>query len=154
MIACARVAGSPSCLFRSRRWTWSTPSFSSSHWASAWVVSQRQYCTSPYSTDALPAYKGAVANYSFLLTVLMLVQMTRVIALLVAGLALGSCSSVGEKVSDWMPQWMGGLPRDVPPRPGTPEYDEFQRKREAERSRDKSQDPPKPSTATGTKSSQ
>ena len=36
---------------------------------------------------------------------------------------------------------MGGLPKDAPPRPGTPEYDEFERKQEAERARDKSRDP-------------
>jgi hypothetical protein len=59
--------------------------------------------------------------------------MTRVGALLVAGLLLGSCST--------MPQWMGGMPEGTPPRPGTPEYAEFQRKLEAERTRDKSQDP-------------
>jgi len=63
--------------------------------------------------------------------------MTRVGALLVAGLLLGSCST--------MPQWMGGLPEGAPPRAGTPEYVEFQRKLEAERIRDKSQDP-KPHT--------
>jgi hypothetical protein len=36
---------------------------------------------------------------------------------------------------------MGGLPEGAPPRAGTPEYDEFHRKQEAERIRDKSQDP-------------
>jgi len=40
---------------------------------------------------------------------------------------------------------MGGLPEGAPPRAGTPEYVEFQRKLEAERIRDKSQDP-KPHT--------
>ena len=72
--------------------------------------------------------------------------MTRIVALLVASLVLGACSYMGEKTADWMPQWMGGLPKDVPPRPGTPEYDEFQRKLEAERTRDKSKDPPKTTT--------
>jgi len=28
-----------------------------------------------------------------------------------------------------MPTWMGGLPNDVPPRRGTPEYDEWMKKR-------------------------
>jgi hypothetical protein len=36
---------------------------------------------------------------------------------------------------------MGGMPEGTPPRPGTAEYAEFQRKLEAERTRDKSQDP-------------
>jgi hypothetical protein len=76
------------------------------------------------------------SRHTFLLTVC---TMTRVIALLVAGLLLGSCST--------MPQWMGGMPKDAPPRPGTPEYDEFRQKLEAERTRDKRQDP-KSDTAT------
>jgi len=76
---------------------------------------------------------------------LRVIAMLRVVALLAAGLALGSCTS-GGKMGDYMPQWMGGLPKDVPPRPGTPEYDEYQRQQEAERVRDKSKDPPKPST--------
>jgi hypothetical protein len=67
--------------------------------------------------------------------------MTRMIALLLAGLSLGSCSTVAGKISDWTPQWMGGLSKDAPPRPGTPEYDEYERKRDAERIRDKSKDP-------------
>ena len=71
--------------------------------------------------------------------------MTRVMALLIAWVSLASCSTtaenVSEKVIDWTPAWMGGLPKDAPPRPGTPEYDEFRRKQEAERARDKSHDP-------------
>jgi len=58
--------------------------------------------------------------------------MTRVGALLLGGLLLGSCS---------LPHWAGGLPENAPPRPGTPEYLEFQQKLEAERLRDKRQDP-------------
>src|SRR6266566_10106528 len=71
--------------------------------------------------------------------------MTRVVALLMACVALASCSttmeSISEKVIDSTPAWMGGLPKDAPPRPGTPEYEEFKRKQEAERARDKSHDP-------------
>ncbi len=67
--------------------------------------------------------------------------MTRVIALFMGGFLLASCSSVAEKVVDLTPEWMGGLPKDAPPRPGTPEYDEFQRKQKVERARDKSHDP-------------
>ncbi len=44
---------------------------------------------------------------------------------LLSGLALGSCASVSATVSDHWPTWAGGLPKDVPPRPGTPGYDEF-----------------------------
>jgi hypothetical protein len=67
--------------------------------------------------------------------------MTRLFALLVALVPLASCSSMAEKIIDSTPAWMGGLPKDAPPRHGTPEYDEFQRKREAEWGRDKSHDP-------------
>jgi hypothetical protein len=44
---------------------------------------------------------------------------------LLTGLALGSCASVSSTVSDHWPTWAGGMPKDVPPRPGTPGYDEF-----------------------------
>jgi hypothetical protein len=71
--------------------------------------------------------------------------MTRVVALVVAWVSLASCSTTAENVSgkviDWAPAWMGGLPKDAPPRPGTLEYDEFQRTRESEWARDKSHDP-------------
>jgi hypothetical protein len=87
-----------------------------------------------------------VNRHTFLLTEF---SMTRVIALLVVGLSLASCSTVAGKVSDWTPHWMGGMPKDAPPRPGTPEYDEYQRKLEAERTRDKSQDPKSDTATTG-----
>jgi hypothetical protein len=44
---------------------------------------------------------------------------------LLTGLALGSCASVSATVSDHWPTWAGGMPKDVPPRPGSPGYDEF-----------------------------
>jgi hypothetical protein len=68
--------------------------------------------------------------------------MIRLAALLIAGLALASCS--GGMVGDVMPQWAGGYPKDVPPRPGTPEYDAMRQKLDAEAKRDKSKDPPAP----------
>ena len=40
-------------------------------------------------------------------------------------LALGGCSSVAGVVSDSVPTWAGGMPKDVPPRPGAPGYEEF-----------------------------
>jgi hypothetical protein len=40
-------------------------------------------------------------------------------------LALGGCSSVAGFVSDSVPTWAGGMPKDVPPRPGAPGYEEF-----------------------------
>jgi hypothetical protein len=41
------------------------------------------------------------------------------------GLALGSCSSFSDTVSDHWPHFAGGEPDDLPPRPGTPGYDAF-----------------------------
>lgn len=38
------------------------------------------------------------------------------------GLSLASC---GGFVADHWPHWAGGLPADVPPRPGTPGYADF-----------------------------
>jgi hypothetical protein len=41
------------------------------------------------------------------------------------GFLLGACSSFSGYVSDHWPTWAGGMPKDVPPRPGAPGYDEF-----------------------------
>jgi len=38
---------------------------------------------------------------------------------------LESCSGFPGYVSDHWPHWAGGMPSDVPPRPGAPGYDEF-----------------------------
>ena len=42
---------------------------------------------------------------------------------LAAGLA--SCSSFSGYVADHWPHWAGGMPADVPPRPGAPGYADF-----------------------------
>ena len=71
--------------------------------------------------------------------------MARLIALLMTSTLLCSCSNVtGGVVGDYAPAWLGGMPKGVPPRPGTPEYDAFTKKQEAEANRDKSKDPAKP----------
>lgn len=58
------------------------------------------------------------------------------LALLIA-CGLGGCGTINEKLADGMgdfiPQWLGGLPADAPPRPGTPQYEEFMREREKKR---------------------
>jgi hypothetical protein len=41
------------------------------------------------------------------------------------GLAVGACTPFANTVSDYWPTWAGGMPKDVPPRPGAPGYDEF-----------------------------
>ncbi len=50
--------------------------------------------------------------------------------LLCLGPLLGSCGGASENgfsgyVADHWPHWAGGMPDDVPPRPGAPGYDEF-----------------------------
>ncbi len=52
-------------------------------------------------------------------------------------LVLSLCSCGGVHVGDVMPHWMGGLPPDAPPRPGTPEYDAWMAKRAEEAARPK-----------------
>jgi hypothetical protein len=54
--------------------------------------------------------------------------MRRVLGAAVAlaiGLPLASCSSFSALVADSWPRWAGGMPPNVPPRPGAPGYDEF-----------------------------
>ena len=62
--------------------------------------------------------------------------MPRLIALIIASIVLASCS--GGAIGDYAPQWAGGFPKDLPPRPGTPEYDAFRKKQEAEAEREPS----------------
>jgi len=45
--------------------------------------------------------------------------------LLGLGLGLTSCGQFSGYVADHWPHWAGGLPDDVPPRPGTPGYADF-----------------------------
>jgi hypothetical protein len=75
--------------------------------------------------------------------------MVRISALFIASAALASCS--GGIVGDYAPVWAGGAPKDMPPRPGTPEYDAFRQKQEAEAARDKRKDPQKPKADAGIK---
>jgi hypothetical protein len=71
--------------------------------------------------------------------------MAHLLALILAGSFLASCTS-GRNVGDYVPVWAGGLPNNVPPRPGTPEYDTFRKNEEAEAARDKTKGRPKPKT--------
>jgi hypothetical protein len=58
-------------------------------------------------------------------------------AFALAGAMLCGCSSVNERmgpgIGDMLPQWAGGLPSDVPPRRGTPEYDAYVKAQEKKR---------------------
>ena len=58
-------------------------------------------------------------------------------ALALAACGLGGCGTINgylaSGMSDYLPQWAGGLPPDAPPRPGTAKYEEFMRERERKR---------------------
>ena len=47
------------------------------------------------------------------------------VLLVLCSLCLGSCASISATVTDHWPTWAGGMPNDVPPRPGAPGYEEF-----------------------------
>jgi hypothetical protein len=59
------------------------------------------------------------------------------VALVMAACSLSGCGTINgylaSGMSDYIPQWAGGLPRDAPPRPGTAKYDEFMKERERKR---------------------
>jgi hypothetical protein len=59
------------------------------------------------------------------------------IAVALSAFGLSACGAINEKLadglSDYIPQWAGGLPADAPPRPGTAKYDEFMQEREKKR---------------------
>jgi hypothetical protein len=59
------------------------------------------------------------------------------LAVALSACALGGCGTINEKLADGMgdyiPQWLGGLPADAPPRPGTAQYDEYMKERERKR---------------------
>ena len=57
------------------------------------------------------------------------VGIIRSLLLLSAVSMLTSCAPVSAVVADNMPMFLGGLPKDVPPRRGTPEYDAWMKKR-------------------------
>ena len=58
-------------------------------------------------------------------------------AILLLACGLTGCGTVNEKLSasmgDYVPHWVGGLPADAPPRPGTPQYDTWMKERERKR---------------------
>ena len=64
-------------------------------------------------------------------------QIVLLLAPVLLACSLGGCASINERaaaaVSDYVPQWAGGLPRDAPPRRGTAEYDEWIKERERQR---------------------
>lgn len=77
-----------------------------------------------------------------------------VLALVPLACGLGGCGTINEKLADGigdvLPQWLGGLPADAPPRPGTAKYDAFMSEREKKRLESAA---PKDATATSSASS-
>jgi hypothetical protein len=59
------------------------------------------------------------------------------VALALAACGLSGCGTINgylaSGMSDYVPQWAGGLPPDAPPRPGSAKYEEFMRERERKR---------------------
>jgi hypothetical protein len=86
-------------------------------------------CSSPVATMGIQFCEGAYV-------------MLHPIALLVLGTALASCSGSGT-IADRVPAWAGGLPKDVPPRPGMPEYDAHKERLEGRGKVDAAQQPAK-----------
>jgi hypothetical protein len=59
------------------------------------------------------------------------------LAVMLPACSLGGCGIINEKLAngagDYVPQWLGGLPADAPPRPGTAQYDAYMQERERKR---------------------
>ena len=53
--------------------------------------------------------------------------MWRIAAILFVGIILCSCAS-GWNMGDVIPQWLGGPPKNLPPRAGQPGYEEYMRR--------------------------
>jgi hypothetical protein len=64
------------------------------------------------------------------------ISISRVVLVLMACDSLGACadtrSAISGPVADNVPTWLGGMPKDVPPRRGTPEYESWSKKRAEE----------------------
>jgi hypothetical protein len=52
--------------------------------------------------------------------------------IMLPGCATDPRPAVSGVVADSVPTWLGGMPKNVPPRSGTPEYDVWQKKRAEE----------------------
>ncbi len=66
-----------------------------------------------------------------------IVRQCIVIAVALLACGLGGCGTINgylaNGAADNLPPWLGGLPADAPPRPGTAKYDEYVKAREQRR---------------------
>jgi hypothetical protein len=64
-------------------------------------------------------------------------QFVLMLAAALAAFGLSGCGTINERITpgvvDAIPQWAGGLPSGVPPRPGTAGYDEYMKEQERKR---------------------
>jgi hypothetical protein len=58
--------------------------------------------------------------------------LTAITCTMLSGCAADPRPAVSAVVADNVPMWLGGMPKDVPPRPGTPEHNAWQQKRAEE----------------------
>jgi hypothetical protein len=63
----------------------------------------------------------------------MSIRLLRLLSVL-AVLPFGLASCAGGTIADAVPHFMGGLPKNAPPRPGTPEYEEYKKQLEGKSS--------------------
>jgi len=57
-------------------------------------------------------------------------KLTKLALAALASMMVSACASdPSGAVADLVPMWLGGMPKDVPPRRGTPEYEAWQKKR-------------------------
>jgi hypothetical protein len=57
-------------------------------------------------------------------------------AVMLAVCGASGCSTINSSLTgagEMIPQWMGGMPPDVPPRRGSPKYDEYMQEQERKR---------------------
>jgi hypothetical protein len=63
-------------------------------------------------------------------------QLAILLAVALPAGVLSGCSTINTSLAgtgEALPTWLGGMPADVPPRPGSPKYDEFLNERERKR---------------------
>jgi hypothetical protein len=66
-----------------------------------------------------------------------LFRISTLIVLAAVACGLGGCGTINgylaNGMGDYIPHWVGGLPADAPPRPGTAKYEELMKERERKR---------------------